>query len=251
MLPRHPLSTLRHLSYSLHYALVRRNYRHELFTTTKYVDGVSFRSYELYNRHGEDVLLHALLSNLSPGDVVIDVGANTGTYTLAAAASDPSVRVVAVEPNARVADQLTSNIRLNEFENRVTHLACGIGNADETRTFHQSSYDELGSFSVAHASAWEASVEERVELQMRRLDSLVESGEVPPPDHIKIDVEGFGMEVLEGATSVLERHQPTIYFEVHDARDGHDESAAAAVLRERGYRLIPVREGWVCEPRES
>ncbi|WP_410765310.1 FkbM family methyltransferase [Haloferax sp. DFSO60] len=251
MLSRHPLSTLRHLSYSLHYTLVRRNYRHELLTTTKHVDGVSFRSYELYNRHGEDVLLHALLSNLAPDEVVVDVGANTGTYTLAAAASHPRIRVVAVEPNAHVSEQLAANIRLNEFEERVTLLDCGLGNADETRTFHQSNYDELGSFSSAHASAWEASIAEQVEIQMRRLDSLVESGEVPPPDHLKIDVEGFGLAVLEGAESVLREHRPTLYFEVHDARDGHDESMAAELLRDHGYRLIPVREGWVCEPPES
>lgn len=241
----HPVSAARHLAYTLHYALVRANYERRLVATKKHVGRTSFRSYELYNRHGNDVLLQALLLDLDGGDV----GANTGTYTLAVAASEPSAQVVAVEPHPEVVDQLRANVEVNDFDDRVDLLDCGLGETDESRAFHLSSYDELGSFSRDHASAWGARVVDTASVSMRRLDSLVESGTVPPPDHLKVDVEGFGLNVLRGAEAVLREHRPTVYFELHDARGSHDEAAAKALLRESGYELVPVREGWVCEPR--
>ncbi|KTG21931.1 FkbM family methyltransferase [Haloferax profundi] len=246
----HPLSAFRHLSFTFHYALVRANYQRRLLATKKHVGQTSFRSYELYNRHGNDVLLEALLLYLRDGDVVVDVGANTGTYTLAAAAKAPNVEVVAMEPNGDVAAQLRANVEVNGFEDRIDVLECGLGDSDGTSRFHVSSYDELGSFSPDHASAWTARVVDTEEVPMRRLDSLVADGEVPPPDHLKIDVEGFGLNVLSGSESVLEAHRPNVYFEVHDTRGGHDESAAKELLRDHGYDLIPVRDGWVCEPTD-
>ncbi|ELZ86541.1 S-adenosylmethionine-dependent methyltransferase-like protein [Haloferax elongans ATCC BAA-1513] len=245
---RHPLTALRHYGYLLHYGLVRKNYEYRLVAPKKRVGQTKFRSYELYNRHGSDVLLKALLLNLDRSDVVVDVGANTGTYSLAAAANAPSAEVVAVEPNPEVADQLRANVEANPFDDRIRVLECGLGHTDGTREFHLSNYDELGSFSSAHASAWEAQVVETTPVPMRSLDSLVESDAVPPPDHLKIDVEGFGVNVLRGARRVLRTYRPIVYFELHDSRGGHDESVAKNLLREAGYELIPVREGWVGEP---
>ncbi|KAB1189057.1 MULTISPECIES: FkbM family methyltransferase [Haloferax] len=247
---RHPRSAIRHIGFLLHYALVRANYKGRVFATKKRVGQASFRSYELYNRHGGDVLLEALLLYLRDGDVVVDVGANTGTYTLAAAAKAPEAEVIAVEPNTQVAAQLRANVEINGFGDRVGVLEYGLGATDETSQFHVSSYDELGSFSPAHASAWEARVVDTEAVPMRRLDSLVEEGTVPPPDHLKIDVEGYGLNVLQGATSVLDEYRPTVYFEVHEARGGHDESAAKELLQRLGYDLVPVKDGWVCEPTD-
>lgn len=244
----HPLSALRHLGFVTHYALVRANYRQRLFAPKKSVGRASFRSYELYNRHGNDVLLEALLLYLRDGDVVVDVGANTGTYTLAAAAAAPNVDVVAIEPNPDVASQLRANVDVNDFGSRIDVLECGLGDSDETRSFHVSSYDELGSFSPAHASAWTARVVDTEPVAVRRLDTLVDAGEIPPPDHLKIDVEGYGVDVLRGAESVLERHHPRVYFELHEARGGRDESTATDLLERHGYELVPVRGGVVCEP---
>lgn len=244
----HPISALRHLGFLAHYALVRANYRRRLVATKKNVGQASFLSYELYNRHGNDVLLEALLLYLRDGDVVVDVGANTGTYTLAAAARASTVRVVAIEPNSDVASQLRANVDVNGFGPRVQVVECGLGERDETRPFHVSSYDELGSFSPAHASAWTARVVDTEAVQMRCLDTLVDDGDVPPPDHLKIDVEGYGLNVLRGSEMVLEEHRPRVYFELHEERDGHDESAAKDLLRRHDYELVPVRDGYVCEP---
>ncbi len=244
----HPVSAAQHFAYTIHYALVRANYNRQLLATKKHVGRATFKSYELYNRHGNDVLLEALLIGLDEGDVVVDVGANTGTYTLAAAATEPTAEVVAIEPNADVVSQLRANIEVNDFGDRVDLLDCGLGGTDGTREFHLSSYDELGSFSPDHASAWEARVVDTETVSVRRLDSLVEDGTVSPPDHLKIDVEGFGLNVLRGSKTVLREHRPTVYFELHDARGSHDEAVAKSLLRDVGYNLVPVREGWVCEP---
>ena len=75
-----------------------------------------------------------------------------------------------------------------------------------------------------------------LEVPSRSLDSLVEDGDTPPPDFIKIDVEGGEGAVLSGARRTLTTHRPEILLEMHHfAKSGVER--AYAVLDEQGYRL--------------
>ncbi|WP_224332385.1 FkbM family methyltransferase [Haloprofundus halobius] len=252
--------SLRYVVFSAYYAAVRRNHRHEWYAPKKRVGSASFRSYELVNKHGDDVLLHRLLHACEPGDVVYDVGANTGVYSLAVAASEPDTRIVAFEPNPDVAAQLRANVDRNGFGDRITVREEGVGAATGTRRFHRSTYDELGSFDARNAGAWEASVRDEIDVHVVALDDVVagvgadntgegEDGELPPPDHIKIDVEGYGLEALRGARETLRSARPTVYFEPH-TEGGEDRTAdVASLLRSLGYRIRIRPDAWVCTPK--
>jgi FkbM family methyltransferase len=244
---------LRLLVFSTYYVLVGLNHRHELFAPRKSVDGASFRSYELVNKHGGDRLLARLCRSVEPGDVVIDAGANTGVYALAVAATRPDARVVAFEPAPAVVEQCRTNVRRNGFEDRIDVRGVGLGSEAGEATFYRSNYDELGSFNAGNAGAWEASVEERVSVPVATVDGLVAEGEMPPPDHLKIDVEGFEYEVLVGACETLREHRPVVYLEVHDVpgvtRTDH-EAALAALLRDCGYRIRRRGSEWHCLPED-
>lgn len=241
--------TGRYLVFSAYYVAIALNHRHELYAPVKTVDGVRFRSYELVNKHGRDTLLRQLLARCAPGDTVVDVGANTGVYSLAAAAVDPSVQVVAFEANPDVCEQLRTNVRRNEFEERIEVFATGLGDESGVQSFYRSTYDELGSFAAANAGAWEARVRDEVEVPIARLDDLVDDGEVPPPDHLKVDVEGFGYDVLRGAEETLRHHRPTVYFEPHAvADDERDETAVSTLLQSLDYRIRMQEDAWLCEP---
>ncbi|SEO38697.1 methyltransferase, FkbM family [Halogranum amylolyticum] len=234
--------------FSAYYAAVAANHRYELFAPTKRVDGARFRSYELVNKHGRDVLLRQLLARCGPDETVFDVGANTGVYALAVAAAEPAARVVAFEPNPAVCEQLRTNVARNEFGDRIDVRAVGAGDDSGVRPFYRSTYDELGSFDADNASAWEARVRDEMRVPVVRLDDLVGDGDVPPPDHLKVDVEGFGYDVLSGAETTLRRHRPVVYFEPHAVADAdRDADAAAAFLRSLGYRLRVRDDAWVCE----
>lgn len=91
-------------------------------------------------------------------------------------------------------------------------LGCGLGGRNETRSFHVSSYNELGSFSPTHSSAWTAQVVDTEDVPMQSLETFVEEGDLPPPDHLKIDVGGYGLHVLRGPEWVHEEHHPKAYL---------------------------------------
>lgn len=242
----------RYLVFSAYYTAIGVNHRYELYAPVKRVDGTRFRSYELVNKHGRDALLRQLLANCGPGETVVDVGANTGVYSLAVAAAEPTARVVSFEPNPAVCEQLRTNVERNGFGDRIDVRAEGLGSESGTATFYRSTYDELGSFNATNAAGWEARIRETIAVDVRRLDDLVADGTVPVPDHLKIDVEGFGYDVVQGAAETLRAHQPIVYFEPHAVDDpARDADAVADLLSSLGYRIRNRGDGWLCEPASS
>lgn len=251
---RRVLRLVRHLPDGVYYGLSTRNYRHRGIATRKRVRERSFRSYELYDRHGNDWLLAALLDRCRDGDRVVDVGANTGVYALSVAAERPGATVVAIEPNPETVERLRANVESSGFEDRIAILPVGLGDEATTAPFYRSSYHELSSFNRYNAERWGARVVGVEEIAVTTLDELVASGEVPPPDHLKIDVEGFGREVLRGARETLANHRPFVYVEPHATHDDEGDrtgSAAAdirALLEAHEYAVIPGEDAWVCVP---
>ncbi|WP_336345186.1 FkbM family methyltransferase [Halalkalicoccus ordinarius] len=251
---RRVLRLARHLPHDAYYGLSTRNYRHRGILTRKRVREGSFRSYELYDRHGNDWLLDALLDRCWDDDCVVDVGANTGVYALSVAAERPEASVVAIEPDPRTVDRLRANVEASGFDDRIELLPIGLGAEPTTLPFYRSNYHELSSFNRYNAERWEARVVGVEGISVETLDGLVADGEIPPPDHLKIDVEGFGREVLEGAHETLATHRPFVYVEPHatheDERDRTGSAAVGirAILEEHDYAIIPGEDAWVCVP---
>jgi hypothetical protein len=72
------------------------------------------------------------------------------------------------------------------------------------------------------------------------LDALVQSGAIPPPDVIKMDIEGGELRALQGARHVLGRHSPTLLLATHE--DGI-HAACVELLFELGYECQPLDVG--------
>lgn len=238
------MSLMRRLRYSLVGAIYAGYYRARDLNyaygrpTQKTVGEAQFRSYELYNLHGRDELLLGLLERIENQDTVYDIGANVGVYTCAAASI--GAEVVALEPNAEAREKLQQNIDTNGFDTTVLPVA--VVDEDGTETFYLSSYPEISSLHRSNAKISGGSVIEQTNVETRTIDSIV--GHHPQPDHIKIDVEGAGDDVLRGATDTLKTAMPTVYFEPHgDCRETRD------FLHEVGYAVEDLGEGLVCTPR--
>lgn len=256
------LSASRSLPNAAYYRLAGINYRYRAVATEKRVRHGSFRSYDLYNRHGNDWLLAALLDRCRNGEIVVDVGANTGVYALSVAAEYPEATVVAIEPNPNILRTLRANVGASGFDDRIRSLELGLGAENGSFPFYRSSYHELSSFNRYNATRWGARVVGREEVPVRTLDSLVSEEAVPPPDHLKIDTEGSGLAVLSGAREILSNHRPFVYIEPHARMDGDsgdhmdgdsgDHGEAATGIRELleggGYAIIPGPDAWVCIP---
>jgi len=66
---------------------------------------------------------------------------------------------------------------------------------------------------------------------VRRLDSLISSG-LPKPDFVKMDVEGGEVDILTGATKMLQDSRPLLLIELHGTNE-----AVAAILEKQNYSI--------------
>ncbi|MCC6676171.1 MAG: FkbM family methyltransferase [Phycisphaerales bacterium] len=143
-----------------------------------------------------------------PGDVVLDIGANAGIIAMDLAAHlKGDVRMFAFEPIPTLARTVALSAAINGLQDRITVSESMLGSAG----------GEASLFVPKHAIHASAKSREADAVELKRpvftLDSLVESGQIPQPDFIKIDVEGAELEVFKGAAGLLRSRPPAIAFE--------------------------------------
>ena len=192
-----------------------------------------------YGTHDERYIVTKLLKIIKPGDICWDIGANIGFYTcLLAAQVGDSGTVVAFEPALHTCGYLHENVSLNRFTN-VTVVNKGLGNTQEQRHLHYSDAALAeGTASLKYTDGRTAS--ERVTLDT--IDNLIR--ELPMPDFIKIDVEGYQLEVLRGGEHYLKTHAPLLMAELKDVGEtnraifGEIEDYVANL----GYQLCEIRK---------
>ena len=144
---------------------------------------------------------------IQPGHVVFDVGAHVGYYTvLSSVLAGPSGQVIAFEPLPANLKYLRRHLKLNACDN-VRILTNCVGEGSSIARF-----DDSHGTGVGHLAN-----EGSFEVQVRSLDEMIESGELPIPQFLKIDVEGAELLVLKGAERLLRRHHPTLVLSTHSA----------------------------------
>jgi FkbM family methyltransferase len=182
----------------------------------------------------------AVASNLSPGDVFFDVGANIGFFSLIAAKHIKARgSVYAFEPVPRNAARIARSARLNGFgmiEVFTEAVGAKTGRAELLLARH------IGGAMLAEAGA-PPDMSGRIKVDVVALDDAIAKRGLRPPTLVKIDVEGAEIDVLRGMTETLRLHRPKIIYEVDDAtRDGLERKAAdiAAFIKTAGYTLKPL-----------
>lgn len=156
---------------------------------------------------------------VASGDLCFDIGANVGQTI--EALSDIGANVVAVEPNPNCLPVLDY-----QFGRRrgVTLVRKAMGAAPGTAELHFTGTDSTASI----REDWPFPAEQTLEVEVATLDSLI--AEHGRPQLIKVDVEGFELEVFKG----LNQPVPLIYFEMH----GREIDLVEQILR----RLASVGE---------
>lgn len=170
-------------------------------------------------------LLHALRAE----DLFVDVGANIGSYTVLAA-KVVGARVIAFEPIGSTFASLRDNIALNDVGGRVEALAACVGSSAGTVRM-SANLDTVNHVLTPGASAPEAGVEVPVV-------SLDEQLAGRAPFLMKIDVEGYELEVLKGAARTLANpalHAVIMEINASGERYGRGDAELEAVMREHGF----------------
>jgi FkbM family methyltransferase len=188
--------------------------------------GIDFAIYlgNIYERNTRA----ALRKLVSPGDLVLDIGANIGAHTLTLAQLvGPNGRVLAFEPTDYAFRKLRRNLELNpQFASRVTARHCFLtgSDTDQVPPAIYSSWP-LARESGLHAKHLGREMATDT-AQARSLDSILAELTDQNVRLVKLDVDGFECDVLRGATSLLRNMRPIFVMEV-----------APYVLKERGSSL--------------
>ncbi len=179
-----------------------------------------------YERETQAAFKHLI----RPGDVVYDVGANAGFFTLLAAKLvGPTGLVVAFEPVPRNLQFLEQHLRLNDVRN-VTVVPAAVSAASGSARFATSKNAAMGALADAGD----------LEVPIVVLDELISAGTLPPPAFVKIDVEGAESQVFAGAAQLLRDHHPAILLSEH----GYvQHQQCSSLLESAGYELEPLRDG--------
>ena len=192
-----------------------------------------------YGTHDERYIVTKLLKMIKPGDICWDIGANIGFYTcLLASQVGDSGAVVAFEPASRTYGYLHENVSLNRFTN-TTLINKGIGDRVEQRNLH---YSEAG---LAEGTASLKYTNERTAAERVTLDTIDNLfRELPAPNFVKIDVEGYQLEVLRGGEHCLKTHAPLLMAELKDVGETNRDIYAEieAYVTDLGYQLYEIRK---------
>lgn len=206
-------------------------------------DGQSF----LYSAVSEDSIGRALhwrgLGGFEPETVrvfyelarhartVLDIGANSGIFTLLACGASSDSTVVAFEPVPHIYLRLVANIKGNDWTKQCRTMQVAVSNGIGTAKFHVP-FGEMptsASLNTAGFRGWRGAL---IDVPVTTVDAACAgAGKV---DLVKIDVEGFEDRVLEGMQRVLAESQPDLIVECNP--DGPYPSVDR-ILSSFGYRF--------------
>jgi FkbM family methyltransferase len=179
----------------------------------------------------------AIMAEVREGDVIADVGAHIGLYTLAFAQRVGATgHVYAFEPDPASMSLLRRGVELNGVGTTTTALACAAGDGNEKVLF------TTGRGSESHVTA--GSGESGAQIETTSLDEVFDQARL---DLLKIDVEGYEAHVLRGARRLLgdpDRAPPVIFIEVHPyawERYGTTAELLLGLLTDCDYQVSDLR----------
>ncbi len=181
-----------------------------------------------FGRERYDRLNFSVLEKIiQPGDVCFDIGANIGIYScVLSRLTGDAHGIHSFEPAGHIRQKLIRNLRLNSFEN-LNLNAFGLGAENSEKEFFEvkegqyrggvSSFVQNDSYESLGADSFETRV-----VPVRKLDSYAAEIKLSALKLMKIDVEGFEMDVIRGAKATIERLRPFILLEFDDVRHKSD-----------------------------
>lgn len=180
-----------------------------------------------------------LRTTVGAGDVLYDIGANVGTFSLIAA-RHCQARVLAFEPGYSSFARLCDNIQLNGCQHMIVPVPIPLADTTGVFGFKYRSVDPGQSRHKLKADAWrfrgptpDAARYEQPVLAMT-LDDVISTFHLPAPHHLKIDVDGAEDRVVAGARRTLK--SPALRSVLIEA-DKAKWAAVALLLEEAGLSL--------------
>ena len=186
----------------------------------------NFQDWEFVSRH--------IFSSIAKDcDLVVDIGAYTGVYSIEAASVNNCLIVKSFEPNPEMIQNLQKNINANNLEERIEIFPIALGQSIGASRLYLPHNDLASSSATLNPSD-----SKFFDVKTSTLDEVFVTESI---NLIKIDVEGFESEIFAGGKKVLERSKPIILAE---ALTQHELNRQQSILEKCGYlNPIPVAPG--------
>ena len=188
----------------------------------------------------ESLKIWAELSAIS--SVIIDIGANTGIYSLLAQNNNMNAKIVAIEPVNINYKILQDNINQNKFPIVAEKLAISNKNGTAKMFMQKDTVNYMTSVNdnrYAASDLVKANMVVEIDVKIEVFSYIVEKHRLNSMDLIKIDVEGHEIEVISSMLPYLKEYKPSILVEII----GDDNAIIInSMLREMDYFFISIDE---------
>lgn len=188
----------------------------------------------------------ALFDATEENMTVIDVGANIGGTLLEFAKKAVGGRVIGFEPDPINYKKLIENISLNDFKNIET-IRCGLGDREATMNLYSVESNNPGANKILNKNADIP----HENIHVIRFDDFAAKNNLKNVDIIKIDIEGFEMNMLKGAEQTLKKFKPLLFIEVDEENlkeHGYSASVLIEYLYKFGYKVYNADDGRLLNP---
>ncbi len=186
--------------------------------------------------------IFALEKVVKSGDIVLDIGANQGEYSLwAARKTGQKGKVYAFEPLKSMYDQLLHNISLNpKYASVINPIQIGLSDEENRLNLYSGNLENEGVntlFPDTDSTMLET-------IQLKKLDDIVKEIKIGKIDGIKIDVEGAEFMVLKGGFETIKKNMPYLFIEINKEacrKAGYEAAAIFDLLTPLGYKFKLIR----------
>jgi FkbM family methyltransferase len=190
---------------------------------------------------------------IKPGDFALDIGAQVGRTALSTAiACGPEGLVIAFEPNAYVFPVLKANSELNPTKANLVALPYAATENDGSYVFNYSDRGFGNGGAFPDISRWRHGHAYRQTVEGRNVEALLTrdyAERLPHLRYVKIDVEGYDLEVIRSLDSTLAKYRPFLSTEVHRHLSPARRRETFRFLRDLGYEVRRVENSTFFGPK--
>ena len=181
-----------------------------------------------------------VLNYLKKGDIVLDIGGNIGqTALMMAQQLGNTGHIYSFEPYPGTFEQLKRNLAFNpSISKYIQPENIAVGAMQDSLMMHQDCITNSGANRMVSKNL--APTNGQVKVPVSTIDIFVHQQQLDIIDFVKIDVEGFEMQVLKGGHSTLTKFKPRLFIELDDnnlRKQGSNAAELSGYLQSLGYNI--------------
>lgn len=200
-----------------------------------------WRAQTLFTKEPETI---KWLKTMKPTDILFDVGANVGMYSIYAGVR--GVRVYSFEPEASNSYILNKNIARNKLSEKVTAFSFALADEEAVNVLKLTSFvpgsahNTFGDNEAFNQTDWQAVFHQGC--FCTTLDNMVYKYHLPVPNFLKIDVDGIEAKIIKGAQKLLADDKlKSILIELNE--DMEEDRWIKAMLEKNGFKVAATSKG--------